>query len=157
MLALHGRSPDVQQLVRQLAPQGDGRLSMLTIRNAASQAGLIVEGRQLDRTSTLPARPFIAYLSEPEGHFVVIRPIGRTQTLVQVLDGMNEPFVIDHERLKNSPSWTGRILITPEPTLRLWLLAITSGFVLLLLIAIWRTGRAARSTPWWLVGRARAG
>ena len=49
--------------------------------------------------------------SGPEGHFIVVRPVGHTGRLVQVLDGELNPNVGDAEWLFASPSWTGLALV----------------------------------------------
>ena len=45
------------------------------------------------------------------GHFLVIRPVGHTGKLVQIVDSLQSPEVIDKSVLLASPEWTGLALV----------------------------------------------
>ena len=46
---------------------------------------------------------------------VLLRPVGMTGKMVQVLDPPSAPAVVDYEQLLSSQSWTGQILLQQTP------------------------------------------
>ncbi len=92
-------------------------------------------------------RPMLVFLNRGEhGHFLVLRPVGTTGKLVQVVDSVNPPAVIDKTALFAAKSWTGLALIPDEP--RSWVLParIAAAVVLVLgfLIFFVRKGRSLK-------------
>jgi hypothetical protein len=49
------------------------------------------------------------------GHFAVLRPVGTTGTMVQVLDPPNAPWIGDCTQVMSTKAWTGRVLIARDP------------------------------------------
>jgi len=120
---------------------------MSDLKDAAGRLGLRRVGVRFDRSKVPLNRPAIAFLSTPgEGHFIILRPIGVTGKVVQVIDPPSGPVVMDDDRLLASPAWTGRLLV-PE-TRAEWI--GTRGWVvapvaLLVLLGGFLTRRRARS------------
>jgi hypothetical protein len=79
-------------------------------------------------------RPAIAYLSGLRaGHFVTLRPVGITGTMVQVIDPPDASRIMDYQPLLARPDWTGRLLVprTAGDDLAEW-----SWFLVLLLLPL---------------------
>ncbi len=124
LLRLEGISADLDSIAADLdrrspvkansGPDSEPRRdrSMLELREAAGRFGLKLDGIRIPGGKLAPSRPAIAYIDrKPHGHFVVVKPVGHTGSLVQVLDGESEPEVIDAARLYASESWTGLALV----------------------------------------------
>jgi hypothetical protein len=85
---------------------------MLEIRDASRALGLDLKGARLRPGDRVPDRPILALLHDgPHGHFVVVRPVGHTGRLVQVIDGRRFPAVMDAAVLVSSPEWSGLVLV----------------------------------------------
>jgi hypothetical protein len=85
-------------------------------REAARGWGLPLRGVRLDLASERLRSPALVHLAEPvHGHFVVIRPVGRSGTLVQVLDPNRAPYVMERSELVKLPGWTGLALVPERP------------------------------------------
>jgi hypothetical protein len=55
---------------------------------------------------------FLVILQKGErGHFVVIRPVGHSRKLIQVIDAASDPIIMDASDPYSSPEWTGLALI----------------------------------------------
>jgi ABC-type bacteriocin/lantibiotic exporter with double-glycine peptidase domain len=113
LLKVEGRSVKLTVVHQSLADQAEGLVTMRDMRDAATGLGLVLEGRKLTER---PSRPTIAHVKLGSGHFLVVRPVGTTEKLVQVLDGQRLPFVIDWENLARSELWSG-VGLTPRPGL----------------------------------------
>lgn len=95
------------------APRPAG-FSMLELQAAARKCGLRLRGVQLGSSTRTPDRPLLIYLHRgPHGHFVVIRPVGWSGKLVQIIDPGNGSDVLDLEILAATPEWTG-LALSPE-------------------------------------------
>jgi ABC-type bacteriocin/lantibiotic exporter with double-glycine peptidase domain len=116
LLHLEGRPIDFDRIELMLgAPTPEGH-SFRELREAASSFGLKLDAVALRKQlSAIRHAALVFVKSDRQGHFVVVRPVGHTGRLVQVLDGDRPPVVIDAERLFASPSWTGLALITHRP------------------------------------------
>jgi MYXO-CTERM domain-containing protein len=99
------------------AENAEHLVSMSELQSIARESGMTLRGEVLSVDEAQPDRPMIAYLEYPGGgHFVVVRPVGRTGTMVQVLDPNREPFILDHKHLSSLPGWTGRVLVPRGPS-----------------------------------------
>lgn len=116
LASLEGVSLDFTKLETCLPEPGPGGYSMLELREAASRLGFRLIGVRIEQIESAIDRPMIAFLNRPpHGHFVVIRPIGHTGRLVQVLDPSAEAYVVDAGRLFRSKDWTGAVLMVDQP------------------------------------------
>lgn len=111
LLRLEGHPAELRTIEGRLPPStADGR-SMAALIAASRELGLDLMGIRLTGASR-PDRPVIAYLrSEDHGHFVAMRPVGHTGRLIQVFDGLDPPAVLDFSDYRQSPRWTGLVLI----------------------------------------------
>jgi hypothetical protein len=60
---------------------------------------------------------------------VVVRPVGHTGNLVQVLDGIDGAVIIDKKVLLRSSSWTGLVLMRSERNRLLWVLFLAASLI----------------------------
>ena len=94
--------------------------SLLELLQVARDLGVNARGVRWTDVGPRPDRPFLAYLrSERHGHFFVVRPVGHTGTLVQILDPNQPPDVIDSVAMTSDPRWTG-IGLYVQPRLVPW-------------------------------------
>ena len=57
-------------------------------------------------------RPAIVFLDKGgHGHFVVVRPVGHTGRMVQVIDGGHSVEVVDRSAMTSRAEWTGLALV----------------------------------------------
>ena len=142
LLRLEGFPTSLQRLEHELpAPQPNGH-SMKDLRDAAHARGLKLTGVSLTKDLRAVDRPMIIFLNRGKhGHFVVIRPVGHSGKLVQVIDSNREPEVLDKTDLVARRDWTGLALIPDRPDWPFRILgALTAGSVLAPL-ALWRASR----------------
>ena len=94
-------------------PGGRSRhYSLAELRSSASKIGLDLSGVRLSGGTSAPDRPALAFLKRgAHGHFVVVRPVGHSGNLVQVIDPNEKPVVVDAKVLYASPEWTGLALV----------------------------------------------
>lgn len=113
---LEGRKVDLTTVAARLPEDVRAGHSLAEIRDAAAECGLRLRGVRL-RPSDWPLdRPALVHLDRhSSGHFVVIRPVGQSGRLAQVIDGRHRVEVLDFERLVSSPEWTGLALIPGRP------------------------------------------
>ena len=108
---------------------------MAELSEASSRLGLEVDGVRLTIGDQPLDRPALVFLEDASGgHFAVLRPVGRTGTMVQVIDPPSPPWIADYERLLSAKPWTGRILVPRDAWLTrngLPLLATAVGMLLL--------------------------
>ncbi len=115
LLRLEGRGSDLRDIESCLPPPSPRGFSMKELRDAARPLGLSLAGvrlpgrRRLDRPALVFAR------RGPHGHYCVVRPVGHTGRLVQVIDALRDPEVLDMSDLAKSPEWTGLALIPSRP------------------------------------------
>lgn len=112
LLHLEGYPTRLDDLATHLPPPGPKGHSMAQLREAARAMGLKLVGVRLaDDPGTLD-RPALVYLDRGEhGHFLVIRPVGHSGTLVQVLDSSTLPEVMEVSAFFRTPGWTGQALV----------------------------------------------
>jgi hypothetical protein len=115
LLHLEGRDITFARVAAALPRRDPRGYSMAELRDAAKTLGLDLVGVQSTNLARPPERPFIVFVQNPDGgHFAVIRPIGSTGALVQVIDPPHVPRIVDFQVLSRSPMWTGRMLIREE-------------------------------------------
>lgn len=116
MLRLEGRAADLADLRRTLPDRREDGLSMADLQDAAAAWGCRLVGRQVGPERLPLDRPAIAWQRhEGSGHFIVLRPVGETGTMVAVLDFPRPPRVVDYTELLESPRWSGRVLMPDDP------------------------------------------
>jgi len=115
-LSLEGHPASIDQILSALpAPHPDG-YSMAELAAAAQLRGVPLEGVRLAKGDPSPRRPVIAFLHDPRGgHFAVLRPVGTTRTMVQVIDPPSAPWIVDLDRVVASENWTGKVLTPRNP------------------------------------------
>ena len=114
LLRLEGARLDLSALAEALPASNSKGFTFRELREAAGANGVTVLGRHVPKGSATLNRPAIASLKVGQHeHYVVIRPIGRSGRLVQVIDAGIETEVLDYDALQSRPEWTGDILI-PE-------------------------------------------
>jgi hypothetical protein len=88
---------------------------MAELAAASRSLGMELDGVEFVKGDKSPDRPAIAFLSDARGgHFAVLRPVGATGTMVQVIDPPHVPWITDCDRLLAARGWTGRILLPRE-------------------------------------------
>ncbi len=116
LLRLEGRSPSFDELLGTLPTTHPDGLSMAELMDASGLFGLKLDGVQFPKGGGVLDRPMIAFFQGPKnGHFAVIRPVGTTRKMVQVIDPPNPPWIGDLDRLPSNKAWTGRVLIPRKP------------------------------------------
>lgn len=115
LLRLEGRATRLVDVGTSLHPRPAPGSSMRELRDAAASLGVRLTGIRLPPDGRLD-RPAIVFTRRGgHGHFFVLRPVGHTGELVQVLDALQDPDVTDMPNLVNSPGWTGLALIPSRP------------------------------------------
>jgi hypothetical protein len=91
--------------------QTDG-YSMTELATASAKLGLELEGvRFAQGDRPLDGAAIAFFRNGQNGHFAVLRPVGTTGTMVQVIDPPRAPWIADYERVVSGTTWTGRILV----------------------------------------------
>lgn len=125
LLRLEDRPTSLSTIASRLGPPKPGGYSMKELRDAARACGLPLTGVILQKEERAIDRPMIVFLKRgPHGHFLVIRPLGVTGKLVQVIDSVRPPGVEDKADLTASPEWTGIALISEGSNGPKWLVAV---------------------------------
>jgi hypothetical protein len=148
-MRLKGIPSSFERLRLAASTPGEHGQSLLDIKNLAARHGVDLLPVQLG-----PAidGPLILHLNRPpRGHFVVIRPVGHTGKLVQVIDGARDPVVLDLEALRQLDEWSGYALIPRRGPNRWVVIPAASGAILAGWLA-WsrarqREARSAVTTP----------
>ncbi len=85
---------------------------MADLRDAARAHGLVLTGVTLRRDGAAPDRPALVFMKrEGHGHFLIIRPVGHSGRLVQIIDTIGDPSITDAAELYATPQWTGIALV----------------------------------------------
>jgi len=128
LLRLEGRPTDLRDIKRHLPSPPPGGHSMRDLRVAAHARGLCLTGVLLEKVDKAIDRPMLVLMKRgAHGHFQVIRPIGHTGNLVQVIDSTRPLEVMDKSDLLMSPGWTGLALVPSRPN---WSFLIAGGGVI---------------------------
>lgn len=122
LLGLEHKRVGLPQIAGVLNTGDERGNSLRELLGAGRSLGLELKAVLIQPTDPFPAGPLIAHLRFSEhGHFVVLRRLGSSGTLVQVLDGIGEPEVREELELRALPEWTGVALVPERPN---WLLRI---------------------------------
>lgn len=147
LVRLEGLRVDLPTVLARFASPADGGHSLAEIRDAARGLGLHLEGVHLMPEGWPSDRPALVFLKRGEhGHFVVVRRVGHTGKLVQVIDGPRSVEVVDRDLLTSDSSWTGLALVPTRGSLRPLLLPIGLVVVAAVSLVAWLTG-GLRSRP----------
>ena len=112
LLMLEGRPTEPDILLGHLRPSSPAGPSLRELRDAAGACGLALRGVLLSEDRRAIDRPTIVFLKRPgHGHFQLVRPVGHTGELAQVIDPNLPPFVIDTRAMFAASEWTGIALI----------------------------------------------
>lgn len=144
LLAIEGRRVPLAELTRRLpSPRPDG-YAMKELRDAGASLGLELKGVLLDRRDQAIDRPMIVYLRNQKriGHYVCVRPAGHTGHLVQVIDSLDRPRVVDKSTLFDSPDWTSAALVPVSAPRRRW---VYLGFGTLAVVIVGTLGIRRRT------------
>lgn len=116
LLHLEGRPIPYDRLEAVLPPHCPAGYSMAELSSAARSLGLPLDGVKFVKGDKPLDRPAIAFLKDAKGgHFIILRPVGTTGTMVQVIDPTHVPLITDYDRILGSSGWTGRILLPSTP------------------------------------------
>lgn len=117
LLSIEGRPTDLKVIESSLpAPHPKG-YSMKDLREGARLCGLSLRGVEFGKSVTGLDRPMVVLLRRKDhGHYVVIRPVGHSGKLIQILDSNKAPAIIDADILSNSSEWSGLVLLQGDCT-----------------------------------------
>lgn len=107
-----------------LPPPSFEGYSIAELREASRKLGLSLRVERLDPKSYGIGQPMIAYLEQPSGgHFVFIRPLGKSDRIIQVLEYPFAPKIMDLDYFISHTGWSG-IATIPRSGRTMPLLAI---------------------------------
>lgn len=87
LLRSSGIDVRMEAIERALPPRHSDGYSMAELRDAARACGLSLRGIRIGPDDVPLDRPVIAHMDQGRsGHYVLLRPIGRTGTMVQVIE-----------------------------------------------------------------------
>ncbi|MGC8643672.1 MAG: cysteine peptidase family C39 domain-containing protein [Isosphaeraceae bacterium] len=116
LLHFEGHPVPYDRLESALPPRRPDGYSMAELSAAARALGLPLDGVKFVKGDKPLDRPAIALFQNARGdHFAVLRPVGTTGTMVQVIDPPHVPAIMDYDRILGSKGWTGRILLPSPP------------------------------------------
>ena len=111
LLRADGKTVRLAEVVSSLPSPVQGGFSVDDICRAARRMGLDVFPTRL-QPGKCPDRPALAFLrAGTNRHFLVVRPVGHSGRLLQVIDSRGTPFVVEAEEFLASPQWTGIVII----------------------------------------------
>ena len=143
LLRLEGRPVTLDRLTAVLPARHPEGYSMAELSQASRVLGLDLEGVRFTKGDKALKRPAIAFLKDVKGgHFTVLRPVGTTGTMVQVIDPPHAPWIADYDRVFATKPWTGRIL---SPRASWWVrhaALLSAVAVCAVLLTVLRRGRA---------------
>lgn len=141
LLRLERQSVPMERLVAALPKPNVNGFSMAELASASGALGLSLEGLDLASYGRRPDRPIIIFLKRKGlGHFAVLRPVGTTGKMVQLIDPPYPPQVLDYDRLTEMENWTNFALIASDswvPNVKLFLASCVLGGMLCSFSAWW--------------------
>jgi hypothetical protein len=148
LLHLKGHPVSIDRLEEVLPPRREDGYSMAELSAAADSLGLYLEGVRFARGDKPLDHPAIAFLQDARGgHFTVLRPVGTTGSMVQVIDPPHAPWITDYDRLFDARPWTGRVLMPRERwPVRRTLSLLLAGLTGVLFLALRRRNRLMPSS-----------
>ncbi len=142
LLSLQRRPVSLDRIISALPRRQAEGHSMVELATASADLGLEVEGVRFGKGDKALEQPAIAFFRDGKsGHFAVLRPVGTTGTMVQVIDPPRAPLITDYDRLVSDESWTNRILICRRSWIvrnQIPLVAALGGCILLMTALIQR-------------------
>jgi len=136
-LRLESIPADLSAIERHLPEATEQGRSFYDLTQVARKFGLELQGVRLIDPNEVPRQTALAHLQqEDHGHFVVLRPVGHSGRLFQVIDGLAPPSVIDIDEIRQSESWTGLLLVQKNGGV--WALAKRLGFAAVLGILVFQ-------------------
>jgi hypothetical protein len=110
LLERYPAGPDA--ILAHLKPSSSAGYSLEELRDAAGACGLRLRGVRLNKDEGAIDRPMIVFfMRSRNGHYRVIRPVGHTGKLAQVIDPNLPPYVVDKLAMFATPEWTGIALV----------------------------------------------
>lgn len=148
LLRLTGHSLDLGGLRSVLGTPGPQGHPFRELREAAGHFGLAVDAVMLPKQRSAIQGPVLLFAKlGREGHFFVVRPVGHTGQLVQILDGDHAPSVVDAEKLFNSAGWTGLALVPHRPNLIVMAASgLTVGCLAVFAFRLWAQAQRKRAS-----------
>ena len=112
-LQIESRPTTWNGIVAQLGQPPRAGHSLRELRDVACHFGLELAGTRLEMAKQQPLDRLAIFFVKRgiAGHFFIVRPVGTTGKLVQILDGVEPPEVMDCTELTNLPGWTGLALM----------------------------------------------
>jgi len=151
LLTIEGRPTPIDALQSRLPSGPQEGHSMAELRDAAGAFGLTLIGVSLPRSDRAPDRPALVLVKwKQHSHFIVIRPVGHSGKLLQIIDTARDPIVVDAADVYAAPEWTGLALI---PRRTSWAFPIALGLcvaccsVCALRLVVRRSRPEARNPP----------
>lgn len=123
-----GKNVTLAEVHAALPPPSSEGHSIAEIQQGAAKLGVTLRCYQKYHVR----EPAIAFLRfSHSGHFVVLRPIGDSGTLIQMVDPIGEAFTTNWSTVTKYEGWTGVALVRYNPTWD-WLawFAVASPFLL---------------------------
>jgi len=116
VLRLAGHPVDLDRVKSALPSRHPDGYSMGELAKASLSLGVPMDGVRFGKGDAPLRRPSIAFLiGDRGGHFIVLRPVGTTGTMVQLIDPPNAPQIMDYDRVLATRAWTGRLLLPRGP------------------------------------------
>lgn len=112
------RLDDLRQALPNPTPDG---LSMLRLKEASYAHGLALDGVRIRRADDIRGPLLVFLKSGSHGHFVVVRPVGHSGRLIQVIDPSDDVDVFEADKVLRSPAWTGLALRPTRHSRLLWM------------------------------------
>lgn len=113
---LEGQRVGLRDLEAALPAPPHSGFSMKQLRDAARSLGVHLAAVHLPKTGPWDRPALVFTRRGPHGHFLVVRPIGHTGKMVQLIDSLGDPDVLDISDIVKSPEWTGLALIPSRAT-----------------------------------------
>jgi hypothetical protein len=135
LLKLEGKSANLKAVELALPPISPGGYSFQELQAGAATLGLRVQGVRVGKGLRALDRPAIAFMDGAQhGHFITIRPVGHTGTLVEVIDTDRTVEVLDRAELCARRGWTGLALVPVR--MNNWWLKLGAGLLAAAIVGI---------------------
>lgn len=150
LLHLEEKPVSIDRLVSALPPPNPEGYSMAELAATGAALGPPLDGVRFASGDPRPDKPMIVFLKDSRGgHFAVLRPVGTTGTMVQVIDPPYPSWITDFDRLFKAEAWTDRVLLpraawfsSPGSMVRVILAAAA-----VLTASLWAWGRFLHRPP----------
>lgn len=113
LLRLEGIPARLEDVSARLPKASSAGYSMAELRDAAQKYGVHLVGVKLSPELGRLDRPALVHRDQGEhGHFCVIRPVGHSGTMLQLIDSIGPAQIVNADSLSKSSTWTGMALVT---------------------------------------------